>query len=1075
MGGIFGEAGITYGPMGSFSSAVANLSIVNSSGVVAISGANADSVFVGGLVGRASVFKGASFSLHRDTVKVTVKDSLTRAAAHAYYAGGLLGLAGEIDAANLNDDSFVSITGSRAFGSISVAGSASAVGSGFGVNAYLGGFAGLAILSVNGKGLSGCLSEVDIRSNLKSSYEGALVGGYFPAYDSIFVGGFFGIADILGNGTKNNLDLLNSTYRGSITVADSVSPVYVGGILGAFFNRAVSGGTKSVSFRDVSANASGDYLVRVVVSGSDFEKPGASMVGGICGYCYALRDVSKAGVTGNIVVEGSFGTDSLLVGGLIGATVTNADVKVANAFYTGNLSSVAAATVKAGYLFGKLDATIHVDIDYAYHYGDDAVDVPYGAFKYNGNDATASWNVPNGYYKVSYVIRNADVQSLDENNNGTELSASMQKPAFAGFLNTDQTPYVWAFEQGENGSLPFFAWGPHSAVAPISEQAHHVNFMDRDGKTLIATQTVKNGEAAVAPEPPEHEGYTFDRWDKAFDHVESDLTVTAKYTINSYKVVFKEGERELFAKTFEYGSMPVYEGETPTRPATELHTFTFTGWEPAIAPVKGDIVYRAVFQAVEIPVSSSSAEVSSSSKPESSSSLVSSSSMEVALSSSVEVLESSSSEEPLVSSSSMEVWVSSSSETVPESGSEQATEPVQITMQAHSWQLMSISAFKDMTAFGDESAFYWWDESNPIGEHWQYRSYEAGKDYDATQGFWFGTFESRTIELRSAIPYDVPDIEWNLDSLYSGWNLVANPYGWDVDVSKVAKDGMKVWRWVPETSEYEVADVLAPYEAAWVKASGPVTVRVPGAPAKSGSVLAKAADVRTDENADGGWNLRVMLSDDNGKRDSWNFVGVGEESTLAEPPAGMGDRVNLSIVESGTRLAKSVKDGTCTADDCEFVWNMEASATSARNASISFEGLESVVSAGLRVFVTVDGKTVEATGGKAVEVSLEKNAKPVTVRVSRENVSVAGAAAFSELRLAQQGSLVGVSFNVSPELAGHDGRIDIVSVNGTVVASERMVARRGENAAFVAVPVKGLYYVRVRLGNQAATRRIVLK
>ena len=1086
MGGIFGEAGITYGTNGPYSSAVANLSIVNSAGVVGISESNADSVFAGGLVGRVSVFKGASFSLQKDTVKVMVKDSLTRAVSHAYYAGGLLGLAGETDAANLTDDSFVSIVGSRAQGSISVAGSATAVGDGFDVNAYLGGFAGIAILSVNGKGLLGCRSDVDIRSNLKSSYEGELVNSYFPAYDSIFVGGFFGIADILGNGTKNDLELLNSTYTGSISVADSVSPVYVGGILGAFFNRAVSGGTKSVSFRDVTVDASGDNLIRIDASGSNFEKPSASMVGGICGYCYALRSMQKSGASGNIAVQGAFGTDSLLAGGLVGATVTYADVEMKNAFYVGNLVSVDAAPVKTGYLFGKLDATAKVDVFYAYHYGEDAVEYPYGAFKYSGNDATASWKVQNGQYASGYVIRNGAVQSLDENSNGTEVSATMQKSAFAGFMNTDQSPYVWAFEQGENGSLPFIAWGPHSAVAPISVVAFHVNFMDKDGKTLVGTQTVKSGEAAVAPEPPEHEGYTFAGWDKAFDNVESDLTVTARYTINSYKVVFKEGERELFAKEFEYGTMPVYDGETPTKPATELHTWTWTGWEPALAPVKGDAVYHATFRAVEIPVSSSSAEVSSSSVPESSSSLLSSSS--VLLSSSSEMQPASSSEEVAESSSSGEYEISSSSEEVPESSSgiempesssDRAVEPAHITMEAHSWQLVSVAAFKDMESFGEESAFYWWDERNPIGEYWQYRRYDETEKYDATRGFWFGTFESKTIELRNSDPEEASDIEWELDSLYSGWNLVANPYSWNIVLDADDYSDVQFWQWNPETSEYEIADTLAPYEAIWAKVSRPVTVRIPAKPAaKSAPAVAGASKrmLAKSANGNGGWNLRVMLSDKNGKRDSWNFIGVGDESTLAEPPAGMGDFVNLSIVEDNQRLAKSVKARSCAAEvDCEFVWNMEASATSARKASLSFEGLEDVVAAGLRVFVAVDGRTFEATDGKAMEISLEKNAKPVTLRVSRENVAVAGAAKFSNFRFVQQGSLVGVSFDAAPGLAGSEGRVDIVSVNGKVVASERLVARRGENTAYIATSVKGLYFVRVHLENQVGIHRIVLK
>jgi len=55
-----------------------------------------------------------------------------------------------------------------------------------------------------------------------------------------------------------------------------------------------------------------------------------------------------------------------------------------------------------------------------------------------------------------------------------------------------------------------------------------VTFVDHDGTTL-ATKTVAPGGCVEAPEDPIRYGYVFAGWDKSFDAVNSDLTVTAQY------------------------------------------------------------------------------------------------------------------------------------------------------------------------------------------------------------------------------------------------------------------------------------------------------------------------------------------------------------------------------------------------------------------------------------------------------------------------------------------------------------------------------------------------------------------
>ncbi len=111
-----------------------------------------------------------------------------------------------------------------------------------------------------------------------------------------------------------------------------------------------------------------------------------------------------------------------------------------------------------------------------------------------------------------------------------------------------------------------------------------VTFEDYNGFEL-KTQKVSEGEAATAPADPEREGYHFTGWDKKFDNVQSDLTVTATYAINAYTVTFydKDGTTDLKTESVNYGdgaTAPEYK---------EYEGLHFTGWDKDFDVITADL------------------------------------------------------------------------------------------------------------------------------------------------------------------------------------------------------------------------------------------------------------------------------------------------------------------------------------------------------------------------------------------------------------------------------------------------------------------------------------------------------
>ena len=407
------------------------------------------------------------------------------------------------------------------------------------------------------------------------------------------------------------------------------------------------------------------------------------------------------------------------------------------------------------------------------------------------------------------------------------------------------------------------------------------------------------------------------------------------------------------------------------------------------------------------------------------------------------------------------------------------------------WYMVSLwNVDFDKYDWSDDGVFYWWDEFSIYGKYWQYKEFTKKDSPEFGRGYWYNSLEGRPLVLKDEA--FTGEIVWHLDSVNTGWNMVANPYGWKMKIgvagqeNREEKPELEFWRWNKQSGQYdppEVVKELEPYEAVWVKLNrGPeVDWSLPATPAfvdfvnedgeivhvkslnKKG-VLAKAAG------ADG-WALQVELSDASGKMDSWNMLGAGQAAwDSEEPPAGMGNRVNLSIMDAGRRLAKSVK---ALGEDA-YEWNVELSATSARVGYLKFAGIDGILASGLRVFVTVDGVTTEMHDGEKLQVMLSTTAKSANIRVAKSARKVV-ASTLQGLRAHDLGSALQVGFDVGEGLAGANARVDLVDTKGHVVNTASFKAENGRNEVSLERPVRGLYVLRAVVGREITVQKIMVK
>ena len=152
-------------------------------------------------------------------------------------------------------------------------------------------------------------------------------------------------------------------------------------------------------------------------------------------------------------------------------------------------------------------------------------------------------------------------------------------------------------------------WVYGQQVIPVYDAANYTLTVKADG-TTSTTYPGKWG-ASTTSITASKSGYTFVRWDdgntsnpRVFKICNA--TYTAVFEAQKVTATFNNWDgTQLQQVQVNSGSTPTYSGSTPTRPATqtesEVTTYTFTGWSPALGNISSNTTYTAQYSSTTTP------------------------------------------------------------------------------------------------------------------------------------------------------------------------------------------------------------------------------------------------------------------------------------------------------------------------------------------------------------------------------------------------------------------------------------------------------------------------------------------
>lgn len=173
-------------------------------------------------------------------------------------------------------------------------------------------------------------------------------------------------------------------------------------------------------------------------------------------------------------------------------------------------------------------------------------------------------------------------------NNDEIVGIFASKDAMVSFVDEVNGEYNYGVKAMNNANV----LGAGAISTKVTPNTHIVTFKDSFGNVL-KTETVFEGDSAIAPKLEDHPGYKFVGWDKEFTNITSSITVTAIYTQSQYTVKFLDKDGNLIKE------VKVDEGENVTPPtAPEVEGYKFIKWDTDTINVTSDLIISAIYEKV---------------------------------------------------------------------------------------------------------------------------------------------------------------------------------------------------------------------------------------------------------------------------------------------------------------------------------------------------------------------------------------------------------------------------------------------------------------------------------------------
>lgn len=240
---------------------------------------------------------------------------------------------------------------------------------------------------------------------------------------------------------------------------------------------------------------------------------------------------------------------------------------------------------------------------------------PDWSFTINGVEASSGSKPSTDNYPYTLTIKDTSVL----NQAGNMINAST--------ANVGQTTATLTIKDLDGNVLATQDFN----ITVVDTSAYTVNWKNGNSTLETDSDVKKNSKPSYDGSKPTKAAtaqytYTFSGWStdpnattgsavSDLPAVTEDVTYYAVFnqTLRSYNVTFKNGNAQLQSGTINYGTKPIYNGNTPTKADDDNYTYTFDGWTTnadgsgtiytanTLPTVTGATTYYAHFKATEKP------------------------------------------------------------------------------------------------------------------------------------------------------------------------------------------------------------------------------------------------------------------------------------------------------------------------------------------------------------------------------------------------------------------------------------------------------------------------------------------